>query len=565
MQDTPEITIAQASVAGKKACNDDSYGVLVPEGSLLSCKGIAMAIADGMSSSEAAKEASETCIKSFLSDYYDTPDSWTVQTAVGRVLSATNRWLQAQSNSRFNSDTGMASTFSGAILKGGKLHIFHVGDSRIALVRDGSLQSLTRAHQSRDADGRYLLSRAMGADLHLDVDVQSLAAETGDILMFSTDGFHEHVKDQEILAAIQESASLQDACEGLVTRALAAGSPDNVTCQLVHINNLGAKDKDARLYSIANLPFPPDLQADQKIGGYRIVRELHASPRSQVYLATDELSGQKVALKTPSDNFNDDPMYLEFFAREEWVGQTISNAHVARSIDPSQPRQFLYTVLEYVEGQTLGQWINDRELPKPAEVRGIIEQVVTGLRAFHRKEIIHQDLKPDNIMIDNDGTVKIVDFGSVRVLGIEEADIGHVPEHALGTAAYSAPELILGHKAKRASDLYSLATITYEMLTGRLPYKKALTNKRAIDRARYQPAHLINPNVPAWLDGALETALSIDPAARQTTLSEFLSDLKVPKERYKKEGKPLMQRDPLLFWKGLSALLAALLLVSLYF
>ena len=116
MSGRPQIIIGQYSIAGAKARNDGSYGVLIPEGPLLFTKGIAMAIADGMSSSEAAKEASETCVKSFLDDYFSTHESWTAKKSVAAVLKATNNWLYAQGQTVYLSNRGMVSTFLGLVL-----------------------------------------------------------------------------------------------------------------------------------------------------------------------------------------------------------------------------------------------------------------------------------------------------------------------------------------------------------------------------------------------------------------------------------------------------------------
>ena len=136
--------------------------VLVPEGALAETKGIAMAIADGMSSSEAAKAASETCIKSFLSDYYATHSSWTVKTSVGRVLTAINRWLHGQSLANYMTDRGMVCTFSGVVLKSSVAHVFHAGNSRIYLLRGTTIEQLTRDHRVHVARDREYLSRAVG-------------------------------------------------------------------------------------------------------------------------------------------------------------------------------------------------------------------------------------------------------------------------------------------------------------------------------------------------------------------------------------------------------------------
>ncbi|WP_286830835.1 MULTISPECIES: bifunctional protein-serine/threonine kinase/phosphatase [Kordiimonas] len=565
MQEPLSITIGQYSDQGAKDRNDDSYGVLVPEGALLDNKGIAAAIADGLSVSQAAKEASETCIKSFLADYYDAPASWAARTAASRVLSATNRWLNGQSLARFGSDLDMASTFSGLVLKGGTAFIFHVGDSRIALLRGGVLEPLTQAHKISSEAGREFLSRAMGAGTHLDVDYRTLALETGDIFFFSTDGLHDYVSDDEVARCIEASdGDFDKAAQELVEQALAEGSPDNVTCQIICVDAVGTRDEDAFHKTLTELPFPPDLEAGMRLDGYRIIRELHLSPRSQVYLAVDDETGDKLVLKTPSVNYRDDPVFLECFSREEWVGQTVTSPHVARTIVPKRQRQFLYTLVEYVEGQTLGQWMADNPSPELNAVRDIVDQIIVGVRALHRKEIIHQDLKPDNIMIDRDGTVKIVDFGSVRILGLEEAAPEFAPEHAMGTVGYVAPELVNGSRANQQSDLYAIAAITYEMLTGELPYRRGFQSARQVKKAAYQSLRQVRPDVPTWVDGALEKAVSKDPATRQAALSELAVDLRKANVNFTSTDRPFIEKNPIAFWQTVSCLLFLALLLALW-
>jgi eukaryotic-like serine/threonine-protein kinase len=187
----PRVSVGQHSIAGVKTGNDDSYGLLVPEGGLLASHGIAMAIADGMSSSEGAKEASENCIKSFLSDYYCTHASWSVKKSVGVVLRATNSWLYAQGQRQHQSERGMVSTFSGVVLKSGTAHIFHVGDTRISRLHAGRIEALTRDHRVSLGRGQEQLSRAFGIGQNIEVDYRAEPLETGDVLLFTTDGVHD--------------------------------------------------------------------------------------------------------------------------------------------------------------------------------------------------------------------------------------------------------------------------------------------------------------------------------------------------------------------------------------
>src|SRR5262249_49251084 len=137
---------------------------------------------------------------------------------------------------------------------------------------------------------------------------------------------------------------------------------------------------------------------------------------------------------------------------------------------PSRKRNFLYVAAEFVEGQTLRQWMNDNPKPDLEAVRGIAEQIAKGLRAFHRMEMVHRDIRPDNVMIDRTGTVKIIDFGSTRVAGVIETEQKPERPEILGAVQYAAPEYFLGETGTASSDIFSLGVLTYQMLTGRLPY-----------------------------------------------------------------------------------------------
>src|SRR5690606_23638386 len=155
-----------------------------------------------------------------------------------------------------------------------------------------------------------------------------------------------------------------------------------------------------------------------ELDGYRIVRQLHASSRSHVYLATDGADATPVVIKTPSIEQGQDAAYLERFLMEEWIARRIDSPHVLKAREQSRRRHYLYSVSEFVDGQTLAQWMIDNPRPSLETVRGLVEQIGKGLRAFHRLEMLHQDLRPANLMIDASGTLKIIDFGSTRVAGL---------------------------------------------------------------------------------------------------------------------------------------------------
>jgi len=566
MSTTLKIAPGQYSSAGPKDSNQDACGVRVPDNALLKTRGIAAVIADGVSGSEAGKAAAEACVSGFLADYYSTPESWSTETAGAKVLSALNRWLYGQGHREYDSARAMVTTLSVLVIKSATAHLFHVGDTRIYRMRKGCIECLTRDHRVLVGADRNVLSRAMGIELHMEIDYRATAVEAGDVFLMTTDGVHDFL-DDNVLAEHLYSNRLQPdvAARRIVEHALESGSDDNVSCQVLKVECLPDHDEHEFYRKFSELPFPPPLQAGMVLDGYKVVRELHASKRTQVYLAIDTRTDQKVILKTPSVNFVDDAGYIESFLHEEWAGRRIRSQHVLKVFEPHGRRQCVYYVTEYIDGWTLRQWMSDNPQPALEDVREIIAQIAAGLRAFHRLEMVHRDLKPENIMIDRYGTVKIIDFGSTRIAGIEEITTPLARDNLLGTRNYSAPEYLQGLQGNNVSDIYSLGVIAYELLTGHLPYGKRELTSGNLRRAGYRSAQQHNPAIPAWADRALEKAVAIERGRRYTLLSEFVHDLSQPNPQFlSRHAEPLIERNPLLFWKGAAVLLLLLNLWWLY-
>jgi serine/threonine protein kinase/serine/threonine protein phosphatase PrpC len=596
MPNVLKISAGQYSDKGSKDINQDFHGMTIPEKSQLSLKGIAIALADGISSSSVSQIASECAVTSFLEDYYCTPEAWSVKTSATRVLSATNSWLHAQtqqSHGRYDKDHGYVCTFSAMVLKSTTAHLFHVGDARVLRLRGGALEQLTTDHRVWLGQDQSYLSRALGVHAQLDIDYQSLPLELGDIFIFATDGVHEYTAADFIIGTIQScindsAIDLDGAASSIVQEALKQGSTDNLTIQIVRIDALPDFEASEIHQQLSELKIAPILEAGMVLDGYRIIRELHGSSRSHVYLASDDSaindsasdnlatddlacdasaadgssatgsSAAHVVIKTPSVDMQADQAYLEQFLMEEWVARRINSVHVLKPHAQTRKREYLYVVTQFIDGQSLRQWMIDHPQPDIETVRGIVEQIAKGLRAFHRMEVLHQDLRPDNIMIDTHGTVKIIDFGSTSVAGIAELA---TPRNLMpGTFQYAAPEYFLGDAGTTNSDLFSLGVITYHMLTGRLPYGASVAKTRTRSEQatlRYVSAQDDQRAIPAWIDGALKKAVHPDPARRYQQLSEYLFDLRNPNQTFLKQTRtPLAERNPLIFWKVLSLTLA---------
>lgn len=558
------VSVGQHSDKGRKETNQDFHGALIPERPFLTLKGIAVAIADGISTSAVSRVAAETAVKSFLTDYYCTAETWPVKIAARRVIAATNSWLHAQTRRGphpEDPDRGYVCTLSVLVLKSRSAHIFHMGDSRIARLVGRSLEPLTVDHRITTAEHSYL-ARALGIGPNIEIDYRVVPTQPGDIFVLSTDGVHEHVAGSDIADAVLRcSGNLDAAARQICELALDRGSTDNVTLQLVRVDNLPAGEVSDFLDPTAGLPLPPALGPGDTIDGMTVLAQLHGNARSSVYLVEDQ-AGTKLVLKAPAPEMAGNSAYLRRFAMEEWIGRRIDNPHVVHTPPQIGHRSVLYLLTEHVDGQTLTRWMAQNPQPALAQVRDIVEQIAMGMMAFHRLAMVHQDLRPDNIMIGSDGRVTIIDLGSASVAGVTELAVGWNEDPLPGAIQYTAPECFLGETASERSDQFSLGVTAYQLLSGRLPYdaEAARVQRRSdLHRLRYQP---VGDSIPAWVDRALAKAVHPDPEQRYKALSEFIYDLVHPNPEFLQA--PTRQRgveQQLMIWQLVSAVLGLATLV----
>ena len=565
------ISVGQYSDKGRKETNQDFHGVYVPKEPQLGSKGIAIALADGISSSDVSQVAAQYSVSGFLEDYFCTSDAWSVKKSAEHVLTATNSWLHSQthqSQHRYERERGYVCTFSGMVIKSTTAHLFHVGDARIYRLKGASLEQLTEDHRVRISSEQSYLARALGMDRKVDIDYRAIQIKTGDLFLLATDGVYEFVDAGFVVATVAAcSNDLDLAAQKIVEEALQRGSGDNLTAQIVRIDELPSPEANELYRQVSELPCPPLLEARQTLDGYQIVREIKGSARSHIYLAVDSDTGETVVVKIPSVDIQNNPAALERFMLEEWIARRINSAHVLKPCRQTRKRNYLYVVTEFIEGQTLAQWMIDNPKPDLVAVRGIVEQIAKGLQAFHRMEMLHQDLKPDNIMIDTVGTVKIIDFGATRVAGVEEIATPIEQVNMLGAEQYAAPEYFLGESGSPRSDIFSLGVIVHQMLSGKLPYGAAVPRSRtraAQRKLAYESVLHEDREIPAWVDDAIRKAVEPDPFQRYAELSEFVFDLHHPNTEFlNKTRPPLIERHPVIFWKTVSFLLLLVVIVLL--
>ena len=563
-----KIKLGQYSNKGRKEINQDFHDTRIPKEPQLTNKGIAIAIADGISSSEVSGEASKVSVSSFLEDYFCTSESWSVKKSATSVLTATNSWLYSKNwkdKYHLDKDRGYVCTFTSLILKSNTAHILHIGDGRVYRLRDSKLEQLTRDHRVWINKEKSYLSRAMGIDSILTPDYETSQMQEEDIYLLMTDGVYEFLKEEFIKNTLEKEVTDYDLiAKYFIDTAIENGSDDNLTIQIVKIEQLPNKDIEETHKQLSIRPLPPILEARMDFDGYKIIREISHTPRSHVYLAIDNDTKEEVVIKIPSIDLKDDKAYLERFLMEEWIARRINHANVAKSYLQLRKRNFLYNVSEFIDGQTLSQWIIDNPNEKFENIREIAKQIAKGLYAFHKQEMIHQDLRSENIMIDKSGTAKIIDFGATKVKGLTEIVNTLDQENLLGTALYSAPEYFIGKEGTSKSDIFSLGVIVYQMISGSFPYGTSVarcTTKSAQNKLKYTSLY---PKVPIWVDESLKKALQVNPDKRYDEITEFIFDLENPNKKFLNKKRPaLIQRNPLLFWQSCTIILSIVVIYLL--
>ncbi|MBK8326783.1 MAG: protein kinase [Moraxellaceae bacterium] len=301
-------------------------------------------------------------------------------------------------------------------------------------------------------------------DWRVDVDYFEIEVQIGDIYLLSTDGIHQFIPNKELKAIIgTRSETLEARCEELLACAESHHSDDNRSCQLLEVLDLPAHHvNELQLHQLP--PLPPELHIGDCLDDYLIEAEIQINARSHVYRVKDKRDNNIYLLKTPSPNLADDIDALQAFLREEWIGQRFHHPDIVKTYTPTRPHRYLYLIQEYLEGQSLRTW---RKKNPNAPVQTLInfaKPAIKALRALHRRETLHQDVKPDNLFLTESGQLKLIDFGSATVGSLSES-----LSLRAGAAEYAAPEYALGISRDGRADQFSLAVTLYELLTGHYP------------------------------------------------------------------------------------------------
>jgi serine/threonine protein phosphatase PrpC len=544
---------------GARPGNEDFAACYIGAQSRQPAIGIVAALADGMGGAKGGRTAAELAVRGFIEGCIGQSVTVGIPRVSARSADAVNRWIHSMGRSDPNLN-GMACTLSALVLCGRRAYLLHLGDSRIYRLRNGELSLLTTDHTLGAPGTTSVLTRALGVEDRLCADHTIETVQIHDRYLICSDGVHGQLSRAEILGALARRASPQETAVQIVESATAHPAADNATAVVLDIlalpeTQFADLENASSAWPLRNAPSTGDVIDDYELGDM-----LADGAYMRVFRATDRRARRDVILKFPKPRPGLDAALRSALLREMWIASHVRSPFVTEVLDAGDERRTcLYGVLPYYEGETLERRLLRRPPVPLATGLDVAIKLTKALASLHRAGIVHRDVKPENVILETNGGLKLIDLGVARLRQFEEPQAFETP----GTRSYMAPELFAGDHAEESSDIFALGVTIYRMFSGgAYPYGEV--EAFAVPRfGRPTPLSKHRPDLPAWLGHCLARAVSVDRRDRYADAVEFAFELEHGSMRALPQSlaKPsLYERNPVRFWQLVSlGLLIALL------
>jgi len=545
-----ELIYAELSSPGPvRDNNEDFVGFWQPQ-SVEEKRGLgAVAVlADGVGGMSFGEVASRLAVETALATFREAPEGQTPQQLLTQMFNAANIAVYDKGMEEHGKHR-MATTLSVAVLRNNEVVVGNVGDSRVYLVHKGEAKQLSTDHSyvgmqqkfgliseqdAKTSEHRSILTRSVGQDPVIRVDVEATTVFKGDRIVLCSDGLYAHVADSEIADIISRLSPAQ-ACRQLVALAEQRGTDDNLSIQVLQINDVEEISYYRGVPTYHKPAEPPtgyDLQPGQTLDGrFFITETISRSGMATIFKATDLKTKETVAVKVPFMEFESDPGFYSRFQREEEIGLRLNHPYILKFIPEAEGehRSRPYIVTEYLRGYTLAHLLNSmRPMPEKDALK-LASRMCDALAHMHDHGVIHRDLKPQNIMICYDGSLRVMDFGIAKSEeGRRITFAGFSP--AVGTPDYMAPEQIKGKRGDERTDIYSLGAMLYEMVVGDTPFEGE--NLFVVMNARVTGDPVAprkrNPEVTPQVEEIILHAMEREPGKRYPKATAMKTELDNP-------------------------------------
>ena len=576
------ITYAELSSTGPvRPHNEDFVLFWEPDGEQeRQSRGAVSLLADGVGGQGFGEVASKLAVETALKVFKDADPATTDNQMLWRMFNSANVAVYDAGMVHGGNDR-MATTLTVSLFRRNEVAIGHVGDSRAYLIRQGTIKQLTSDHtyvamqvkmsliskqDAMSSELRGVLTRSIGANPTVQVDYARAVLRSGDIVVQCSDGLHGSVTENEIKDYVTRMSPAA-ACEQLSQLAEKRGSEDNISMQVLRVENVqrvGYYRGAVAYYAPVAQPVSNEPQVGQVFDErFEITDIISRSGMSSVYKASDLKTGRQVAIKVPLLKLESDPAFFSRFEREEEIGRALDHPGILKivPVDANQ-RSRPYLVMEYLEGQTLDEVMQHTKPMPEADALRIVSRVCDALDYLHAHGVVHRDLKPQNIMLCNDGSLRIMDFGIAKAATSKRITFGGFSP-TLGTPDYMAPEQVKGQRGDERTDIYSLGAILYEMVTGRLPFEGQnaymVMNARLAGDPVAPRSH--NPKIRPEVEEIVLHAMARDPRDRYQSAAAFKADLDAP-ERVQVTGRANRLQAPVMARRAWRIVRTALITIT---
>jgi eukaryotic-like serine/threonine-protein kinase len=310
------------------------------------------------------------------------------------------------------------------------------------------------------------------------------------------------------------------------------------------------------------------VQPGDLLDHYRIDRLVANGGMASVFQGTDTRTGRTVAIKVPKPELECDVLFFDRFHREAEIGRKLDHPGVVKVMPNDDPIR-VYMVLQWVEGKSLREILDQSKKLSPERAGRIALRICDALGYIHSHGVVHRDLKPDNIMVDEQDRIKLIDFGIAGQVGARRLTFAKFTK-SMGTPDYVSPEQVKGKRGDARSDIYSLGVMLYEMLTGEVPFRGpnplVALNQRLVTAV--PDVREVDPQISPELQEIIHRALEREPVNRYSNVTEFAHDLQHPeqigaRERSDRSSSRAQARTGRLSWRYMVLALIPLLILAL--
>ncbi len=519
-------------------------------------------LADGVGGYARGEVASKLAIDEALAEFKDAPVETKPYEVLRRMITRACAAVHDKAVTEFNGQM-MATTLVASIFRSRTVCVANVGDSRAYFIRQNSIKRLTTDHvatalpvklglmlerQAMASPKRSQLTRSVGSEAFCQPSYATQFLNHGDFILHCTDGLHAFVLDEEMRQIITKNHPY-DACRELVALAVKRGGDDNITLQLIEVRDWE---------KVAQATLPPRAatsggakpaaqqaaapkQAQAIAGGgdlspgmlldsrFELTDLVARSNMASIFKANDKATGTVVAVKVPLMSLESDIAGFERFKREEEIGAKLNHRYVLKVVKVDTEKSRPYMVMEFLDGKTLADVLAKRKPLPEGEALSIASRICEAIGYLHENGIVHRDMKPQNVMMCSDGSLRVFDFGIARVEKARRLTfVGLTP--AMGTPDYISPEQVKGKRGDQRSDIYSVGAMLYEMVTGSTPFEGESPYVIMNARVTGDPAapRSIKRDIEPATEEIILHAMERDPKLRYETAAKMKEELDNP-------------------------------------